>query len=187
MAFKAFLLSVFLLAQINVSAQYRQVIHKTFELTDSTMAIEFKISGEVTYQTWSGNVVMTETAIELLDASASIFTQFIKDGRYEILAATPSANKAPIAPADSLLYAEARATYDSTQLKRLNNTLSIFSKIQIRPTVKVTRSIEGNRVERPIQEWVQVKVFIPEEFEPKNEARTFWLRKPEEKEEAGNK
>lgn len=187
MAFRAFFLSVFLLAQMNISAQYRKVIHKTFELTDSTMAIEFKISGEVTYQTWSGNVVMTETAIELLDASASIFTQFVKDGRYEVLAASPNAAKTPVASTDSLVYAEARAMYDSTQLQRLNNTLSIFSKMQIRPTVKVTRSIEGNRVERSIQEWVQVKVFIPEEFEPKNKAQTLWFRKPEQKEETGNK
>ncbi len=187
MTFKMFLLSVFLLAQINASAQYRKVIHKTFELADSTIAIEFKISGEVAYQTWSGNVVMTETIIELLDASASIFTQFVKDGRYEILATTLGATKAPITSADSLIYAEARVMYDSTQLQRLNNTLSIVSKLLIRPTVKVTRNIEGNRVERPIQEWVQVKVFIPEEFEPKNEAQSLWLRKPEDKEEDGNR
>ncbi len=174
-----------LFLQTELSAQYRRVFHETFEVSDSIDLISFDLAGDIAYETWSGNVIMTETAVELMDASTNIFDHFEKIGRYDILVLssdTDSTKTSLNQTADSL-YAEAVAMYDSSLIQAPQLELEVFSKDKIRESIQLRRNIDGKIVERTVQEWVQVRVFIPEVFESKNENNTAWQRKSTEEEE----
>ncbi|MEM9824227.1 MAG: hypothetical protein AAF985_24290 [Bacteroidota bacterium] len=66
------------------SAQLSQVLHQTFEL-DEIDAVSLNIVGEYEIEKWAGNTIMTETSVQIYDASPSIFKHFVREGRYEIL------------------------------------------------------------------------------------------------------
>lgn len=175
-----------LFLQNDLSGQYRRVFHKTYEVSDSVDMISFDLAGDIVYETWSGNVIMTETAVELMDASPSIFDHFEKIGRYDILVVTSDTVEVANNPTDSLLYEEAVAMYDSSQVQQPKMELELFSKDKIRESIQLRRNVDGNIVERTVQEWVQVRVFIPEDFESQNEQKTQWLRKEPEPEDIPN-
>ena len=72
------------LFSISTHAQLSQVLHQTFDI-DEANAISLNIVGEYEIEKWPGNTIMTETSIQIYDASPSIFQHFVKAGRYEIL------------------------------------------------------------------------------------------------------
>ena len=67
-------------------AQLTKVLHQTFEI-DSVDKITLDLYGEFTVEKWAGNTILTETKIEIYDASPGIFKFFIEEkGRYDIIA-----------------------------------------------------------------------------------------------------
>ena len=78
------ILLILLLGGLNLaSAQLTKTIHNSFEV-DSLTQIDFNLDGEYTISYWEGNTILTETNIELYDASPNIFKHFIKMGRYDV-------------------------------------------------------------------------------------------------------
>ena len=86
-----FILAIGLFSTQTLSAQLSQVIHQTFDI-DEVEAISLDIVGEYEIEKWAGNTVMTETSIQIYDATPSIFKHFVKAGRYEILGENNEAN-----------------------------------------------------------------------------------------------
>ncbi|MCB0705117.1 MAG: hypothetical protein KDC34_07395 [Saprospiraceae bacterium] len=65
-------------------AQLEKVIHQTFDPADLTN-ITINLEEEYELQSWSGNQILTETFIQLYDASPEILKFFIEEKhRYEI-------------------------------------------------------------------------------------------------------
>lgn len=115
----------------SVFGQLEKTIHQTFEVK-AAKSIELNLAGEIIVVPWAGNTIMTETKVELYDASPSILKHFLEvERRYEIEMDTASA---------SLLLR-------SFDLER--------------------REIRTRNGACP--EIVQVKVFVPEEFEKQDE------------------
>lgn len=135
---------------VQSQAQYRKVVHQTFE-TDSIDQIVLQLVGDLTIDTWPGNIIMTETTVNIFDASSGLVKHMMEAGRYESLSARPN---------ESMI-------------------LTIASKDQDRKDIKVRRKVDGELVERKVFELVDVRVFIPEEFAFMNEERTHWERKPD--------
>ena len=80
-------LSILFFTQLS-QAQIEKVVHQTFDLGDNK-SISLGIVGEVQVVPWAGNTIMTETRIEIYDASPSIFNHFLEvERRYEIEADT---------------------------------------------------------------------------------------------------
>ncbi len=72
-------------------AQQQKTLHQTFEI-EEVERLNFDLYDEIEVEKWEGNTVLTETKIEVHDATKGIFNHFVKEGRYEILLAdTPSA------------------------------------------------------------------------------------------------
>jgi len=137
------------------SAQFRKVLHKTFELKKAP-EINLDLTGdEVVIENWSGDVVMTETTVHIEKGSNSMLNHFTEQGRYEILSTDP----------------------DSTVI------MVITSKVKDREEIKIRKWIEEEMNEVSISETVHVKVFIPEEYEHLDESRTRWRLKPAVEEE----
>lgn len=76
---------VFLFFHFSLSAQLEKTIHQTFELSKPDQ-ISLQIKGDYELITWSGDHILTETNIQLFDATEGIFKHYLKAGRYEILA-----------------------------------------------------------------------------------------------------
>ncbi len=69
-------------------AQLEQTIHQTFEIGEASR-ISLDLMGELETQPWAGNNVLTETKIQIFDASPAILKYFIEEAhRYQILADT---------------------------------------------------------------------------------------------------
>lgn len=64
-------------------AQHTRVIHQSFEI-DSLEMLQLELVGEYEISFWEGNTILTETKIELSDASPNILKYFVKMGRYDI-------------------------------------------------------------------------------------------------------
>lgn len=87
MKFLAPLAFFLLLANLSF-AQLEKIIHQTFPL-DGAGTITLDLAGDYSVVPWAGNTVMTETKIELYDASPSILKHFVeKEQRYLIKADT---------------------------------------------------------------------------------------------------
>ncbi len=82
---------VFILSFFSIAASFSQVektIHQTFDLGESK-SIMLDLAGEYSIQPWAGNTVMTETRVELYDASPAIMNHvYEKEERYKIEADT---------------------------------------------------------------------------------------------------
>jgi len=65
------------------SAQLTKVLHQTFDIGEAE-TVSLGITGEYKIEKWAGNTIMTETSIELYDATPNILKYFVKAGRYEI-------------------------------------------------------------------------------------------------------
>jgi len=68
---------------VSSHAQLSRTFHHSFEI-DSIDQINLNLEGEYEINYWPGNTVLTETNVELYDASPNIFKHFIKIGRYNI-------------------------------------------------------------------------------------------------------
>ena len=81
---------IFLLYFSNISfAQLEKTIHQTFEVKEKTVISLDLIGDSTLIVPWAGNTILTETKIELYDASPSILKHYIeKDQRYVIEADT---------------------------------------------------------------------------------------------------
>lgn len=76
--------SSFLLFSLTSNAQLEKVLHQTFEIGQAEK-IELDFAGEYQIELWAGNTVMTETQIQVFDASPAIFKHFIeKAKRYDV-------------------------------------------------------------------------------------------------------
>jgi hypothetical protein len=76
----------FLLPATGAVAQLQTIIHQAFEL-DTTEVIQFELFGAYEAQPWSGNTVLTETIVQLHEASDGILKHFVEHGRFQIEAA----------------------------------------------------------------------------------------------------
>lgn len=152
-----------LMSSWSLQAQFRQILHQTFEV-DSLKEVTFDVKGNVLIENWPGNLMMTETTVEIEGGSASIFNHFLKNGRYDILGIV----------SDSIVIAEEMPVPDSIQ------QLSFISKDSARLPIKLQRVKDGKVRDRQVQESVYVKIFLPEEFEKIEGNVNLWRRKPSE-------
>jgi len=65
------------------NAQLTKMIHQTFETAEANR-IELNLYGEYEIEKWAGNTIMTETSIELYEASNNILKHFTEAGRWDI-------------------------------------------------------------------------------------------------------
>ncbi len=79
----SFLSLLFFLSSTVVSAQISKILHQTFEIGE-VAEIQLNLVGEYEIEKWAGNTILTETKIELYDASPGIFNHFVEVGRYDI-------------------------------------------------------------------------------------------------------
>ena len=71
------------------NAQLEKTIHQTFEVKNLTSISLNLISDSTIVIPWAGNTILTETKVELYDASPSILAHFMdKEHRYAIQADT---------------------------------------------------------------------------------------------------
>jgi len=78
------LLLSFLLSSISAHAQLKKTVHQTFEIGDARN-INLNVHGEYEIEAWPGNTIMTETKIELYDASPHILKFFMDEKeRYKL-------------------------------------------------------------------------------------------------------
>lgn len=70
-------------------AQLMKTLHQTFEVQDFNEITLELLSDSTAIEPWAGNTIMTETKVELYDASPSLLRHFIeKQNRYGIQADT---------------------------------------------------------------------------------------------------
>lgn len=77
------LLVSFLFFAFNANAQLQKILHQSFEI-EEVNAISLDIHGEYEIEKWAGNTILTETHIQLYDASPSVLRFFVEQGRYDI-------------------------------------------------------------------------------------------------------
>lgn len=150
MSNKCIFIVLFLSFSQLLHAQHRKVLHETFELNKAP-EINLDLVGDIEIENWAGNVVMTETTVLMTNASASVLNHFIEAGRYAIDATDP----------------------DSTVI------VVLTSKVKERDIVKFRKWVEGEQMEIEVAEDVKIKVFVPEEYEVKDELKMVWQLKPE--------
>ncbi|MEO1517814.1 MAG: hypothetical protein AAFV95_22530 [Bacteroidota bacterium] len=130
---KAFLiLGLSLLLFSSASAQLSKTLHQNFEL-EGFANLQLDLEGEYQIEKWAGNTILTETIVEIFDATPAIFKHFIEAGRYEM---------------------EGLAD---------EKTFQITSKDSERRPI---RSKGGE-----CYEFVKIRIFIPDDFEPDGEHR----------------
>ena len=85
---KIFFLFVFSFCAIQSFAQLEKVLHQTIDV-DSINTIQVDIKGDVEIEIWVGNTILTETSVQLYDATPGIFKHFIEtEKRYEVVSET---------------------------------------------------------------------------------------------------
>ena len=73
-----------LLSASYVHAQLEKVLHQSFDL-DGVNSINLELYGEYEIEKWAGNSILTETSVQIYDATPGIFKHFVeKDKRYGI-------------------------------------------------------------------------------------------------------
>jgi len=77
------LLMSFLFFALNANAQLQKILHQSFEI-EEVNSISLDLYGEYEIEKWAGNTILTETHIQLYDATPSILRFFVEQGRYEI-------------------------------------------------------------------------------------------------------
>jgi hypothetical protein len=78
------LLFSFLLLSISANAQLKKTVHQTFEVGEARN-INLDVFGDYEIESWPGNTIMSETKIELYDASPHILKFFMEEKeRYKL-------------------------------------------------------------------------------------------------------
>ena len=74
----------FLFVSLGANAQLAKTIHQTFDLGEAESVV-LQLKGDVEIESWAGNAIMTETKIELYDATPAVLKYFVEElGRYDI-------------------------------------------------------------------------------------------------------
>ncbi|MEM9917849.1 MAG: hypothetical protein AAF990_07125 [Bacteroidota bacterium] len=82
---KALLTLSFCLFLISSSfAQLSKTLHQNFPLEGFAELQVDVFGGQYEVEKWAGNTILTETVIEIFDASPAIFKHFLEAGRYEL-------------------------------------------------------------------------------------------------------
>ena len=73
-------------------AQLKKTLHKVFEVPETTNLLVFNIYESDSYDIipWAGNTIMTETQVEMYQASRGVFDFFLEEGRYDFITAPQS-------------------------------------------------------------------------------------------------
>lgn len=78
-----------LLLSTSVFAQLKKTVHQTFDIGEAT-TIQLDIYGDYELEAWPGNTIMSETQIELYDASPHVLKFFMDEQeRYKIIVGEP--------------------------------------------------------------------------------------------------
>lgn len=81
---KNFLIIGFTFLSFTAFGQIKKTVHQTFDLAEAT-TLYLDLVGDYELESWPGNSVMSETRIELYDASPHILKFFLeKEERYKI-------------------------------------------------------------------------------------------------------
>ena len=85
------LLSIlFLFCSIAAFGKIKQTVHQTFTLEDATQTLYLDLVGDYEIEPWPSNSIMSETKIELYDASPHVLNYFMeKEERYKINQSDP--------------------------------------------------------------------------------------------------
>jgi len=83
---------LFLVGSSCVLAQLKHTQHHTFQL-DSINRVRIDLVDPFTVENWAGNQLMTETQVQLYQASESVLKFFLKNERYAIV---PDSNSSTI-------------------------------------------------------------------------------------------
>jgi hypothetical protein len=134
--------------------QHKRLLHQTFEIPDSLKEIHLDVFGTLNVESWSGNVMMSEIQVEVEKASQGLFNHLIKTGRYQLLTTNP----------------------DTSVVLIVTSKISKLDSVTVRVKKEGTETVENVKV----AEKLQVKVFMPDIFEPHPENPLIWTRKPEE-------
>lgn len=70
-------------------SQLEKTIHQTFAV-ESSNEVSLHLFGEYDLIPWANDHIMSETNIQLYDATEGIFEHYLKDGRYEMTADSTS-------------------------------------------------------------------------------------------------
>ena len=85
-----FLPIMLLCLAFTANAQLEKIMHQTFEISEAE-DITIDLMGDYAIEHWAGNTIMTETKVELFEASPAILKHFVeKAKRYNV--ATESIN-----------------------------------------------------------------------------------------------
>ncbi len=76
-------LVAFLLLANTADAQLQKILHQSFDIEEVT-SISLDLYGEYELEKWAGNTILTETHIQLYDASPNIMDFYVKQGRYDM-------------------------------------------------------------------------------------------------------
>lgn len=80
-----------LIGSLSLSAQLKHTQHQTFQL-DSINQVQINLVDPFTVETWAGNQLMTETQVQLYQASESVLQFFLKNDRYSIVTDSAATN-----------------------------------------------------------------------------------------------
>lgn len=81
------LIGILSLCSLFAFAQLEKTIHQTFSL-EKAPSVQLEVYGDYELIPWAGDHILTETNIQLYDASEGILEHFLKVGRYEMMVDT---------------------------------------------------------------------------------------------------
>ena len=131
--------------------QQVKLLHQTFEVKDSVQEIHLDIYGEVQIEPWAGNVIMTETRVELQEVSSGLLKHLVDKGRYQVLASNP----------------------DTTVVLVLTSQITKLDSVVVKRKNEKTNQVENVR----LQEKIKVRLFLPDSFEVYQDNPVVWRRK----------
>ncbi|NJL75714.1 MAG: hypothetical protein HC892_12495 [Saprospiraceae bacterium] len=143
-----------LLIVASTSAQQIKLLHQTFEVKDSVQEIHLDIYGEVQIESWAGNVIMTETQVELREVSSGLLKHLVDKGRYQVLASNP----------------------DTTVVLVLTSQITKLDSLVVKKRNEQTNQVENMR----LQEYIKVRLFLPDSFEIYQDNQMLWRRRPKQ-------
>lgn len=82
-------------------AQLKHTQHQTFQM-DSINQVRIDLVDPFTVETWAGNQLMTETQVQLYQASESVLQFFLKNDRYSIVADSTGAHSLSLLSKDTV-------------------------------------------------------------------------------------
>ena len=94
------LLLFFLLPAFSAFSQLKHTQHQTFVM-DSIDNVTIDLVDNFTVETWAGNQLMTETQVQLYQASESVLKFFLQNERYTIVADTNAVNSLSLLSKDT--------------------------------------------------------------------------------------